>query len=95
MSVKKKISSINKQEEETLTENSTINNNEQILKITGEEIESKLEEAKGIFDSEGICLLVACKHVFHKRCIKKWLKNKNSCPTCREVSWLRSGWDDV
>ena len=26
-----------------------------------------------------------CKHLFHITCIKTWLKNRPSCPICREV----------
>ncbi|VVU95090.1 Ring finger domain [seawater metagenome] len=27
--------------------------------------------------------LPLCNHVFHKKCIDKWLKNKKECPICR------------
>lgn len=26
-----------------------------------------------------------CKHLFHVKCIKKWLKHSQSCPVCRYV----------
>ena len=26
-----------------------------------------------------------CNHVFHSKCIDKWLCNKNTCPNCRYV----------
>lgn len=32
----------------------------------------------------GVVLVeLECAHVFHKHCIHTWLKQKNSCPTCR------------
>ena len=27
---------------------------------------------------------LSCNHVFHYNCIKKWSKQKNSCPNCRK-----------
>lgn len=29
-------------------------------------------------------LTVACGHVFHACCMKKWKQTKNSCPLCRK-----------
>ncbi|XP_068187104.1 E3 ubiquitin-protein ligase TTC3 isoform X2 [Antennarius striatus] len=36
---------------------------------------------------EDICVL-NCRHSFHKKCIKSWLKEKTTCPTCREHTLL-------
>ena len=24
-----------------------------------------------------------CKHIFHKKCLLKWLKQSNKCPLCK------------
>ena len=55
-------------------------------KIYAGEIEAELKKNDGVFDSDGVCMLKACQHIYHKRCIKGWLKNRNSCPFCRKVS---------
>ncbi|XP_022158635.1 RING-H2 finger protein ATL47-like [Momordica charantia] len=34
-------------------------------------------------DSGMLLLQIPCLHVFHGRCIKKWLNNSHYCPTCR------------
>uniref|UniRef100_A0A3P9A2U6 RING-type E3 ubiquitin transferase n=1 Tax=Esox lucius TaxID=8010 RepID=A0A3P9A2U6_ESOLU len=32
---------------------------------------------------EDLCVL-ECRHSFHRECIKSWLKEQSTCPTCRE-----------
>ena len=27
--------------------------------------------------------ITSCNHIFHKRCLQKWLKIKKNCPVCR------------
>ncbi|XP_076017533.1 E3 ubiquitin-protein ligase TTC3 [Genypterus blacodes] len=34
-----------------------------------------------------ICVL-ECRHSFHKKCIKSWLKQQSTCPTCRDHALL-------
>lgn len=29
------------------------------------------------------CLQMPCKHLFHAKCLKRWLKTKDTCPVCR------------
>ncbi|XP_028840281.1 E3 ubiquitin-protein ligase TTC3 [Denticeps clupeoides] len=36
---------------------------------------------------ENICVL-ECRHSFHKECIKSWLKEQSTCPTCRDHALL-------
>jgi len=35
-------------------------------------------------NTSSICTLI-CGHVYHMKCIKKWLKSNESCPSCRKV----------
>ncbi|XP_051973434.1 LOW QUALITY PROTEIN: E3 ubiquitin-protein ligase TTC3-like [Xyrauchen texanus] len=34
-------------------------------------------------NSDDLCVL-ECRHSFHRECIKSWLKEQSTCPTCRE-----------
>ncbi|XP_029556092.1 E3 ubiquitin-protein ligase TTC3-like [Salmo trutta] len=36
---------------------------------------------------EDLCVL-ECRHSFHRECIKSWLKEQSTCPTCREHALL-------
>lgn len=36
---------------------------------------------------EEICVL-ECRHSFHKECIRSWLKEQSTCPTCRDHTLL-------
>ena len=38
-----------------------------------------LENYKNNDDS----IILPCIHIFHAECIKKWMKNKNTCPICK------------
>lgn len=56
---------------------------------------SKLEKIKLKNNTEicSICmnnennkyLKLNCGHIFHSKCIKHWLEQKNSCPLCRNI----------
>nr|CAB3462861.1 unnamed protein product [Digitaria exilis] len=32
---------------------------------------------------EACSVLPACTHMFHKPCVAKWLRKRNTCPLCR------------
>ena len=48
--------------------------------------EASCENCSVCKDNFEICqtiLKLTCKHIFHEECIMPWLKERNSCPTCR------------
>lgn len=38
---------------------------------------------KDEFNLESKLVKLPCNHYFHRECIKPWLEQRNSCPTCR------------
>jgi hypothetical protein len=48
-------------------------------------ISLKSEEECSICYEENVkeCVVLRCKHVYHKECIDKWLVNNTTCPQCR------------
>lgn len=48
-----------------------------------ESIEHSNQECAICQDSIAEGKIMPCGHHFHSQCITKWLKMKNSCPTCR------------
>lgn len=52
---------------------------EKLIKIDDNDICSIcLEDLKN-----GKCVVLSCEHIYHKDCIKKWLKKNETCPNCR------------
>ena len=35
------------------------------------------------FKNHDKAIILPCIHLFHKNCIKNWLKKKNTCPICK------------
>ncbi|CAI2370678.1 unnamed protein product [Moneuplotes crassus] len=62
---------------------------EDTSEVNQTEIEGILKEDSGALDTSGVCVLTACNHGFHKKCIKGWLKTKNICPSCRKEVFFR------
>lgn len=42
------------------------------------------EECIICYQNDGNFVLLQCGHIFHKMCIKEWIKRKRICPLCRE-----------
>ncbi|CAI2369973.1 unnamed protein product [Moneuplotes crassus] len=52
--------------------------------VTEEDLQANLGDILATFDTNGVCILIDCAHIFHKRCIKDWIKEHNTCPICRK-----------
>lgn len=61
-----------------------INVNEKYLeKLKNNGGEHSCSVCKDEFEIDQNILCLPCKHNFHDECIHPWLKERNSCPTCR------------
>ena len=54
-----------------------------LKKIRDSGVEHSCSVCKDEFEISQNVLLLPCKHIFHDECIQPWLKDRNSCPTCR------------
>jgi len=43
--------------------------------------------------SSNTSVILECNHIYHKNCIKKWLKNNDGCPMCRQETEDKIKWD--
>eukprot|EP00340_Litonotus_pictus_P004670 CAMPEP_0170527384 /NCGR_PEP_ID=MMETSP0209-20121228/12861_1 /TAXON_ID=665100 ORGANISM="Litonotus pictus, Strain P1" /NCGR_SAMPLE_ID=MMETSP0209 /ASSEMBLY_ACC=CAM_ASM_000301 /LENGTH=149 /DNA_ID=CAMNT_0010817873 /DNA_START=215 /DNA_END=661 /DNA_ORIENTATION=- len=55
-------------------------NQEEVCKMAGE---SCCSVCKDDYEIESVLLKLPCSHFFHEGCLLPWLKERNSCPTCR------------
>lgn len=49
----------------------------------GKDNDNMCSVCKDLFELKQTCVNLPCKHFFHDDCILPWLKERNSCPTCR------------
>lgn len=55
-------------------------NRDEINKMSGE---AGCSVCKEDYESDQTAIKLPCSHLFHDECILPWLKDRNSCPTCR------------
>ena len=69
--------------EDLFIEENSFSNSKNIFVILDQNIE---KECSICLDDKADIKLSNCKgeHYFHKKCIKKWFKNKKTCPVCKE-----------
>jgi len=63
-----------------------------MLKKTYEDENKMIDD---IFDEEQCCICIEviveddfslpCNHIFHRNCIKKWIKKSKTCPLCNKI----------
>jgi hypothetical protein len=68
---------------------------EAVIKSLWGKCNKYFSEAKPVTCSETDCSICMCEienkfstpcgHIFHKECLKNWLKDKDTCPNCREM----------
>ena len=58
-------------------------NDDYMIKIKESRAEHSCSVCKEEYESLQNIVNLPCKHTFHEECIHPWLKERNSCPTCR------------
>jgi len=58
----------------------TTENRNEINNISAE---NSCSVCKDDYEDEQIVIKLPCNHFFHEECLMPWLKERNSCPTCR------------
>lgn len=56
---------------------------ENIKNIGKDDHENSCSVCKDLFEVKQTAIKLPCKHTYHDDCIMPWLKERNSCPTCR------------
>jgi len=51
---------------------------------TEEELIKNNDDCAICWDSMGAARKLPCGHLFHNSCLRSWLENDTSCPTCRQ-----------
>ena len=68
---------------ETLEKLQNKNINKEDLLYLKKTNSSDCSVCKDEFDLESQLVKLPCNHYFHGECLKPWLQQRNSCPTCR------------
>lgn len=58
-------------------------NEQNIMSLIQQDNCENCSVCKDNFESGQTIIKIPCKHIFHDECIKPWLNERNSCPTCR------------
>jgi E3 ubiquitin-protein ligase RNF115/126 len=57
--------------------------NEENVKSLAKDSDNSCSVCKDAFEVSQNVIYMPCKHLYHNECILPWLKERNSCPTCR------------
>lgn len=53
------------------------------IKPTVRDLSEKCAICFETYAKKDTCVKLECAHLFHRKCVLMWLKEHNSCPTCR------------
>lgn len=81
---------------ESLFESNNLEKKDIKLDVSGQKyytVQNKIDKCSiclnNYEETEMVCILNNCKHMFHLECIMEWGKYKQECPMCREnISYI-------